>query len=147
MMKDLLDIDKVEFDVSADSWQDALRKAGQLLVEEGKIEQQYIENAIEAVKEKGPYIVIMPGIAFGHARPDESVHEECLHMIRLEKPVEFGSEYNDPVWIVFLFASQSSKGHLDVMRSVAQMLVEEENVDLLINGTDTEKIRQLLQTY
>ncbi len=147
MIKDLLDIEKIEFDVHAEDWKDALRKAGRYLVEQGKIDQQYVENAIDACVERGPYIVIMPGVAFGHARPDESVHEQCLHMIRLDEPVNFGSEYNDPVRIVFMFASESSGGHLTVMRSIAKMLVEPENVELLINGTDKDKIRKLLASY
>ena len=147
MIKDLLDISKIEFDVEAEDWKDALRKAGRYLVEQDKITEQYVENAINACIEKGPYIVIMPGVAFGHARPDESVKQECLHMIRLKDAVEFGSEYNDPVRVVFMFASESSKGHLAVMRSIAKMLVEPENVELLISGTDENAVRELLASY
>ncbi len=147
MLKDMLNIDKIAFDVEAESWEDSLRKAGQYLVDTGKISAQYVENMIQAVYEKGPYIVIMPGIAFGHARPDESVYESCLHMIRLKEPVEFGSKYNDPVKIVFVFASKDEKGHLSVMRNIAKMLVDEDNVEILLNDPQAETVRDLLSRY
>ena len=147
MIKDMLDISKISFDVDAANWEDALRKAGQYLVDSGKISDQYVENMIQAIHEKGPYIVIMPGVAFGHARPDESVYESCLHMIRLRNPVEFGSKYNDPVKIVFVFASKDEKGHLSVMRNIAKMLVDEDNVEVLLNEEQTELVQELLSRY
>lgn len=147
MIKDMLDISKISFDVDAANWEDALRKAGQYLVDSDKISDQYVENMIQAIHEKGPYIVIMPGVAFGHARPDESVYESCLHMIRLRNPVEFGSKYNDPVKIVFVFASKDEKGHLSVMRNIAKMLVDEDNVEVLLNEEQTELVQELLSRY
>lgn len=147
MIKDLLDVEKVAFDVESETWEDALRKAGEYLVNTNKISSRYVENMIEAVHEKGPYIVIMPGVAFGHARPDDSVYESCLHMIRLKKPVEFGSKYNDPVRVVFVFASKDEKGHLGVMRNIAKMLVDENNADVLINDEREEVVRALLNEY
>ena len=147
MLKDMLNIDEITFDVEAKDWEDSLRKAGQYLVDTGKISAQYVENMIQAVHEKGPYIVIMPGVAFGHARPDDSVYESCLHMIRLKEPVEFGSKYNDPVRVVFVFASKDEKGHLSVMRNIAKMLVDEDNVNILINEEQTDLVRALLEHY
>lgn len=147
MIKDLLDLQKVDFDVEAKDWEDALRKAAGYLVETGKISGAYVENMIQAVHEKGPYIVIMPGVAFGHARPDESVFESCLHMIRLKHPVEFGSKYNDPVKVVFVFASKEEKGHLGVMRGIAKMLVDEDNVGILLNEEDKDRVLELLGRY
>ena len=147
MINELLDVGKIQFGVEADTWETALRKAGEFLVQDKKITEQYVENMIEAVKEKGPYIVIMPGVAFGHARPDENVLETCLHMIRLKKPVNFGSKYNDPVKVVFVFACSDDKGHLSVMRNIAKMLVEEDNVDILLNEADEDRVRKLLNEY
>ena len=147
MIKDLLDLEKVDLDVEAEDWEDALRKAANYLVESGKISKAYVENMIQAVHEKGPYIVIMPGVAFGHARPDESVYESCLHMIRLKRPVEFGSKYNDPVRVVFVFASKEDKGHLSVMRNIAKMLVDEDNVDILLKEENKEIVLDLLGRY
>jgi PTS system ascorbate-specific IIA component len=53
------------------------------------------------LQELGPYAVIAPGIALLHARPDDGVLAPCLALITLSRAVEFGSEQNDPVDLVF----------------------------------------------
>ncbi|MEG1947155.1 MAG: PTS sugar transporter subunit IIA [Lachnospiraceae bacterium] len=147
MIGELLDIDRIELDVEAKDWKDALRKAGKILVENGSIEQEYVEKTILAVEELGPYIVIMPGVAFGHSRPDETVKETCMQMIRLKEPVEFGSQYNDPVKLIIMFASTDSKGHMNTLQQIAQMMMEPENVELLLKSENIDEIKKLLSSY
>lgn len=144
MIKDLLDIDKIELEAEVSDWKEALRRAGKVLVEEGKIENAYVEKTIQAVEEMGAYIVIMPGVAFGHSRPDETVKESCIQFIRLKEPVEFGSEQNDPVKLVFLFASNDDMGHIGVLQDLAQLLMQPENVEILMKSQEEEVIRELL---
>lgn len=47
-----------------------MRIGGELLEKSGAIEPRYIDAMINTVKEIGPYIVIAPGIAMPHARPE-----------------------------------------------------------------------------
>ncbi len=147
MIKDLLDIDKIELEAEASDWREALRRAGKVLVESGKIEKTYVENTIQAVEKLGPYIVIMPGVAFGHSRPDESVKESCIQLIRLKNPVAFGSAANDPVKLVFLFASNDDQGHMGALQDLAQMLIVPENVKILMESKEEKEIKDLLSSY
>ncbi len=97
MIVELLDISRIELDVDAGEWREAICMAGRALVQSGKIGEEYVEGTIRAVEELGSYIVIMPGAAFAHFRPDASVKEDCMQLIRLKTPVNFGSSRNDPV--------------------------------------------------
>lgn len=63
MIAELLDISRIELDVDAGDWREAIRMAGRALVQSGKIGEEYVEGTIRAVEELGPYIVIMPGAA------------------------------------------------------------------------------------
>ncbi len=145
MISEFLNADKVELDVFAEDWQDALRRAGKLLVREGKIEAAYVENTIKAVMELGPYIVIMPGVALAHSRPDKTVKETCIQMIRLKEPVEFGSECNDPVKLVFMFATTDNGAHLEILRDLAAMLMNPDDLQILMESNHTEEIKTILE--
>lgn len=145
MLTDLLDIEKIEVDVEAKDWRDALRKAGIVLVEKGKIDAEYIEQTIRAVEELGPYIVIMPGVAFGHSRPDVTVKENCMQLIRLKTPVEFGSEQNDPVKLVILFAATDANSHIEALQALAMLLSEPDNIEILLESGNKQEIQELLK--
>ncbi|SHJ88913.1 transcriptional antiterminator, BglG family [Clostridium amylolyticum] len=140
MLKDILKKESIKLQVEADNWEEAVRKAGDILVNENKVKDLYVENMIQAIKDLGPYIVIMPGIAFAHARPDETVNETCMSMITLKKPIEFGSKQNDPVSIVFAFGANSQGEHLKALQDLAKFLSVEKNFQMLINTKDINEI-------
>lgn len=147
MISQFLNADTIEVDVRAEDWQDALRKAGKLLVQESRVEAAYVENTIKAVTEMGPYIVIMPGVALGHSRPDDTVKETCIQMIRLKEPVAFGSECNDPVKLVFMFATTDAEAHLEILQDLAAMLMDQDALEILLQSNHTEEIKELLRKY
>ncbi len=130
----------IELGVKVDDWEDSIRKAARPLINYNKVENAYVENMIKAVHELGPYIVIMPGIAFAHARPDETVKETCMSMITLDTPINFGSEENDPVSVVFAFGAENGNDHLKALQDLAMFLTVEENVEFLKNAKNKNLI-------
>lgn len=140
MLKDILNIDMINLGLEAKDWQEAISMAALPLVKGKKVEKEYVDSMINVVKELGPYIVIMPGVAFAHARPDASVHETCISMITLKEPVNFGSSANDPVSIIFAFAAENSNSHIMALQEVAEFLSIEENVETLKTSTDKRQI-------
>ncbi len=147
MIAELLDISRIELDVDAGDWREAIRMAGRALVQSGKIGEEYVEGTIRAVEELGSYIVIMPGAAFAHFRPDASVKEDCMQLIRLKTPVNFGSSRNDPVKLVIMFAAKDSNGHLEALQKLAELMSEPSNVQLLMESDRIKEIQELLAEY
>lgn len=140
MLKDILSENMINLGVEAKDWQDAIRKAANPLIEGNMIEESYVENMINVVHELGPYIVIMPGVAFAHARPDESVHKTCISLATLKNPVNFGSVANDPVSVIFTFAAKNSNTHVMALQEVATFLMIKENVEMLKTSTNRSEI-------
>lgn len=140
MLKDLITADMIRLNVEAEDWEDAIRQASVPLIEFDKITPAYVDNMIHAVHELGPYIVIMPGIAFAHARPDSSVKETCMSMITLRHPVNFGSKQNDPISIIFAFGAKNGDDHLVALQDLAKLLTFEENIKFIKNETDKTRI-------
>ena len=96
MLSDYLSPEFIQLKVSVSDWAEAVQAAGNILVEAGKCEKGYVQAMIDAVKDLGPYMVLAPGLAMPHARPEDGVLETGISLVTLENPVEFGSEANDP---------------------------------------------------
>lgn len=108
--------------VHVPDWEEAVRATGRLLVECGFAEERYIEGMLNLTKELGPYIVLAPGIAIPHARPEEGALKVGFAAITLDPPVNFGNECNDPVSLVIGFCSPGADAHVEMIMRIARML-------------------------
>ena len=108
--------------VQVDSWKQAADAVGKLLVDAKKVEQRYIEKMKQNVEDIGPYIVVSPGVALFHARPEDGVHEPCIGLITLKEPVVFGYPNNDPVDIVIAFGAINKETHVPALQQLAKQL-------------------------
>ena len=142
ILSDLLTENTIMLKVPVSNWKDAIVKAGELLVKVGAVEPRYIEAMIKFKQKFGPYIVIAPGIALPHARPEDGVKRTCLSLITLKKPVEFGNKDNDPVDLVIAFGAVDNKQHLNVMAQLANLLSNQNEINKIRNA---ERKRQVLE--
>ncbi|MDN5342990.1 MAG: ascorbate system or component [Oceanotoga sp.] len=144
-MKELIKKENIKVNVDVSNWEDAIRVSGELLVKSKSISKKYVENMIDSVKNLGPYIVIAPGIAIAHSKPDNKiVYKSDISLITLKKPVEFGNKKNDPVKLVFSFASKESEGHLQNLSKIADLLEKEGFVEEISESSDENEIYNLL---
>lgn len=134
-LSDLLPSAAIQLDASATNWRDAVSRSGELLTESGIAGPSYTQAMIAVVEEHGPYIVIAPGFALAHARPDDSVTSTGLSFLRLSEPVEFGHKSNDPVQLVMALASVDSKAHQKALASLARVLGNPERRQTLDSAT------------
>lgn len=111
-----------EVDVEATSWMEAIGKAAGLLVASGAATTAYVDQCVDLVREQGPYIAIAPGIALAHARPQDGARALGLTLARLRTPVCFGHPSNDPVDLVFAFASPNTNDHIGLLAALARGL-------------------------
>lgn len=121
-LADLLTEDRVGLDLTAETWQDAVRAAGALLEHAEVADRAYTESMITNVETNGPYIVVAPGFAFAHARPSPAVHRTGMSWVRLAQPVAFGHKTNDPVTLVVALAATDSGAHNTAMAELAKVL-------------------------
>ena len=121
-LADLLAEDRVGLDLTAETWQEAVRAAGALLEHAGVADRDYTESMIDNVETNGPYIVVAPGFAFAHARPSPAVHRTGMSWVRLAQPVAFGHKTNDPVTLVVALAATDAGAHNTAMAELAKVL-------------------------
>lgn len=109
-----------------------------------KIENSYIDAMIETVHKIGPYIVLGNHVALAHARPECGVNQLSVHFTTLNPPVPFGSEKFDPVSLVITLAAVDADSHLELISELANVLMDEENVDKLVESKNASEFLRLL---
>ena len=140
MILDLLKKKTIAVNVKAADWKKVVDETGKLLLEADQIKEKYIEAMKQSIIENGPYVVIGKGIALLHARPEDGVKENCLSLITLEEPVEFGNENNDPVQIAFAFGTVDNDKHVKTISELSVVLVEDSAVDKIAEMGSAEDI-------
>jgi PTS system ascorbate-specific IIA component len=140
LILDLLKNKNIKVGVDAADWKEVVDKTGKLLLEADQIEKRYIEAMKQSIIDNGPYVVIGKGIALLHARPEDGVKENCLSLITLSEPVEFGNENNDPVKIAFAFGTVDNDKHIKTISELSVVLMEESAVDKIAEMGSAEEI-------
>ncbi|CAM4388105.1 MAG: PTS sugar transporter subunit IIA [Paenibacillus macerans] len=135
----------ISLDIEAEDAEQAIRAAGQLLVDSGAAEGSYVEAMVSAYRNNGPYIVIAPHIALPHAKAENGVREASVSFVRLRRPVAFGHPENDPVELVFALGSSSSSDHIALLRRLTTLLNDPANVEALKEAKTAEEIESIIQ--
>lgn len=145
LLIDLITEGAIDLEVSAENWEEAVRKGGELLESSGVVENRYIQAMIDMVRQLGPYIVISKGIAFPHARPEDGVLKNGMSLITLKEAVEFGDEDNDPIKLVISFCSTDSEGHLTALSELVDFLRDENAVNNVMNAKSKSEVVEIMK--
>ncbi len=147
MLRDLLTKDTVILNAEATDWENAVYIGGEILLNKGHIEKRYIHNMISKIKEIGPFVVIAPGVALPHARPEEGVKELSMSLMTLKEPVNFGNKDNDPVKLVITLAAIDNETHLKALSQLMGVLCHSENITNIINAVKEEEVLKIIEAY
>lgn len=147
MIRDVLVDELVEVDVDVSSWQECVRYLGQKLVKAEKIKEAFIDSMIDTVNELGPYMILLPRLAFFHGKPGELVKEPCLSFITLKEEVTFEEFEGQKIKCAFAFGAVDSDSHMQMLMQVAQILQDEAFIDLVMNNGSKSDIMKKIQEY
>lgn len=141
-MKNILN-GQIQVVESVENWEKAIETAAQPLIKNGKIKYGYVENIIKNIKELGPYIILLPGVAMPHARPDENVIESSLSLLKINKGVSF-SEDTEDVKLMFVLVAKDSNSHIDIIEQLTELLGDDEKIERLMNAETVEEVENLI---
>jgi len=148
MIENLLTEEVVDVNIKANNWEEAVIEAGKLLLKNEKIEERYIEAMIKTVKEMGPYIVMAPGIAMPHGRPDSGVLELGVSVISLENGINFSSSEFDPVKLIFAICAKENKSHIELLQDLSYILDDDDLLKEVEKCTSKKDLLDIIiETY
>jgi len=142
--EEMLPVERIALNVEVKDWQEAIRAVGSMMVSTGVVEERYIDGMIATTKELGPYIVIAPGIAIPHSRPEDGVISTCLAYARLIPPINFGNKENDPVHILFALGALDHTQHVEALKQIAEILSDQDKFQKLLEADTVESVTAIL---
>lgn len=140
MIEKLFNDQTVAVDVNVADWTEAVKFGGRLLVNAEYTSEEYIQAMIDNINKMGQYIVIAPGLAMPHARPEFGVKKIGMALVKLANPVKFGNEKYDPVDILVFLCAVDQTAHIEALSELMQLLEDEEFLSQVRNGMTKEEI-------
>lgn len=128
------------------NWEESIRKAGQLLLEDGFLTDSYIEKMISLVKENGPYIVFSPGFVIAHAGPEDGANELGVSLIRLKNPIDFGVE-EIKVKFIICMSIPNEINHVFLLFQIYKCLCNTDIFKYLSLATTKDEFLQILKIF
>ncbi|MDG6248406.1 PTS sugar transporter subunit IIA [Glaesserella parasuis] len=137
LKQSLIENNSIKLHQSASNWEEAIKIGTDLLVAAGTIEPRYYDNIVSKIKEMGPYIILVPGLAMPHARPEEGVIKTSFALVTLDTPIYFEGE-DEPVDVLLTLAGSDSDQHMQGLMEITQVLDDPDSD----TGVDLDKIRR-----
>ncbi len=125
------------------SWTEALRISGQVLLEQGFIEERYIDNIIGQLRYYGPYMFIFPRVILAHAKPEDGVQHLGVTFNIFKRSVPFSDFYKADIVIVLSAIDQES--HLKILKDILNVFSIETRIDKLLQMERKEEVRAYLE--
>lgn len=140
MAKEILPVENIVLNARpADKWE-AIRMAGNILVEHGYVSPDYVDDMIEREKSDSIYIGNNVAIPHGLVSSREKIMETGLSFIQTPEGITFGKEK------AYMFIGIAGKGeeHMDMLAKIAMACSDLDNVKKLRYATDKKEIIKVL---
>ena len=139
-MSDVLTQSQVKFPGSASSKDDAIREAGQILVDVGAVTPAYIDAMFEREQSVSTFMGSYLAIPHGTLEAKESVSRSALSVVRYDPPIDWDG--NETRFVVGIAGVNNT--HLEILSTIAIVFSNADNVEKLSAATSAEELYTLL---
>ncbi|MCK3655238.1 PTS ascorbate-specific transporter subunit IIA [Pasteurellaceae bacterium Macca] len=128
LKQSLIENNAILLNQRASNWQEAIKLSIDLLIKSGAVEPRYYDNIIAKINEMGPYIILAPGLAMPHARPEEGVIRTAFSLVTLAEPIYFDGD-DTPISVLLALAGSDSDTHMEGIMEITQAFDDEDHED------------------
>ncbi len=138
MLKEsLIENQSIKLGVAAGNWQEAVKVGTDLLVASGAVEPRYYDKIVSNINELGPYVILAPGLAMPHARPEDGVNRTAFALVTLKDPIFFDGD-DTPIQVLVTLAGSDNDVHMQGILEITQLFDDDDpNSE---TGVDTDSI-------
>lgn len=129
--------------LSAQNKEEAIRFAGQKLVENGYVKPTYIESMLEREALTSTYLGESIAVPHGTIEAKDSVINTGIVFCQYPSGVQFGEDADDKAKIVIGIAARNNE-HLDVIAKLTNALDDQDIITKLINTKNIEEVLAIL---
>jgi len=138
----MINKENIKLNQNAATKEEAVKAAGQILVDQGAVEPAYIDSMLEREGVVSTFMGNGPAIPHGTEEGKSSVIESGLSLIQIPEGVDFdGNE----VKVVLGIAGKENE-HLELLQKIAIIFSEEENAEKVINASSAEEIIEIFES-
>ena len=139
-MSDVLSLSQIKMPGTARSKDDAIREAGEILVNAGAVTPEYIDSMFERERSVSTYMGNYLGIPHGTNESKESIKRSALSVIRYDEPIDWDG--NQVRFALGIAGYQG--GHMDILSRIAIVFSDSDEVDKHLAARSAEEIFDLL---
>jgi PTS system mannitol-specific IIA component len=139
-VSDILALSHVKVPGSATSKDDAIREAGQILVDAGAVTPAYVDAMFEREKSVSTYMGNYLAIAHGTNESKDTITRSALSVVRYDQPIDWdGNEVRFSVGVAGV-----EGGHLEILNKIAIVFSDTDEVEKLIAAQSAQEVYELL---
>lgn len=137
----ILALNRIQVQASAADKQDAIQKAGELLVNSGCVAPAYVNGMLAREETMSTYLGM--GVAIPHGEYDnrDDIFQTGISVLQLPEGVEW--EDGEKAHLIIGIAASSDE-HVGVLAQLAEVLEDEDLTEKLIQTSDPELILSAL---
>ncbi len=136
-MSDVLTPETIELKASLSSQEEAIRRAGTLLVENGHVEERYIDSMFEREESVSTFMGNSVAIPHGTGDSKQWVTRSGLSIITVPEGVEYGD--GNMAKLVIGIAGKGDE-HLEILSKIATVCEDEDNVEQIVRAETKEEL-------
>jgi PTS system mannitol-specific IIA component len=137
---ELLELRGIQLDAKAADKEEAVRLAGQRLVDIGAVDPAYVDGMLAREQSVSTYMGEGVAIPHGTNESKSGVKRDALTFLRFPDGVDWNG---NTVTIAIGIAAQGNN-HVGILSKLAQILVDKESVTELRGATDPQTVLDLL---
>lgn len=144
---DILQQENIKLDQKITTRDEAIRAAGQLLVDGGYVEENYIDAMLEREQTVSTYMGNFIAIPHGTDESKPYINASGISVVQIPDGVNFATEEDEEeklTTVVFGIAGVGDE-HLEILQQIAVYASDIENVVELANANSEQTIIDLLE--
>lgn len=136
-MSEILAPEAIELKAALSNQEDAIRLAGALLVENGYVDERYVDSMFERERSVSTFMGNTVAIPHGTSDSKRWVENSGLSVITVPDGVEYGD--GNVARLVIGIAGKGDE-HVDILSKIALVCSEEENVQRIVEADSKEEL-------
>jgi PTS system mannitol-specific IIA component len=139
-MSDILTPTQIRVPGRATSKDDAIREAGQILVDAGAVTPAYVDAMFEREKSVSTYMGNYLAIPHGTLEASGEIRRSGLSVVRYDQPIDWdGNEVRFAVGV-----AGADGGHLEILGKIALIFSDADEVEQLLAAGSADELHRLL---
>lgn len=133
-----LPIDHIECMYQRIEGKSAIQRMGDILIQKGYINQDYIDSILNALDAYGPYMFISEDIVLAHAKPEDGAFQVGVALIVSKEGITFSQ--NRIAKMIILISAIDQTQHLSILKDIVCLAKDKKRLENIVSSASKEDI-------